>query len=49
MSTHQIQVTVNGVEHRAEVEARLLLVHLLREDLRLPGTHIGCDTPHCGA
>jgi len=49
MSTHSIQVTVNGVEYRAEVEARLLLVHLLRENLRLTGTHIGCDTTHCGA
>ena len=49
MSTHQIQVTVNGVPINAQVEARLLLVHLLRENLRLTGTHIGCDTTHCGA
>jgi carbon-monoxide dehydrogenase small subunit len=49
MSTHQIQVTVNGVAYQAQVEARLLLVHLLRENLRLTGTHIGCDTTHCGA
>jgi aerobic carbon-monoxide dehydrogenase small subunit len=49
MSTHQIKVTVNGTEHKATVEARLLLVHLLREELRLTGTHIGCDTSHCGA
>jgi aerobic carbon-monoxide dehydrogenase small subunit len=49
MSTHNIQVTVNGVAHQAQVEARLLLVHLLRENLRLTGTHIGCDTTHCGA
>ncbi len=49
MSTHQIQVTVNGVPYQAQVEARLLLVHLLRENLRLTGTHIGCDTTHCGA
>ncbi len=49
MSTHAIQVTVNGVSYQAEVEARLLLVHLLRENLRLTGTHIGCDTTHCGA
>lgn len=40
---------VNGVEHAAEVEPRLLLVHFLRENLRLTGTHIGCDTSHCGA
>jgi aerobic carbon-monoxide dehydrogenase small subunit len=49
MSTHSIRVTVNGNEHRAEVEARLLLVHLIRDTLRLTGTHIGCDTTHCGA
>ena len=36
-------------QHRREVESRLLLVHFLREDLRLTGTHIGCDTTHCGA
>jgi carbon-monoxide dehydrogenase small subunit len=44
-----ISVKVNGAEHRAEVEPRLLLVHFLRENLRLTGTHIGCDTSHCGA
>jgi aerobic carbon-monoxide dehydrogenase small subunit len=44
-----IKVKVNGVEHSAEVEPRLLLVHFLRETLRLTGTHIGCDTSHCGA
>lgn len=49
MSRHQISVTVNGTAHRTEVEARLLLVHYLRDELRLTGTHIGCDTTHCGA
>ena len=49
MSTHKISVTVNGAAHEAEVESRLLLVHFLREKLRLTGTHIGCDTTHCGA
>ena len=49
MSTHTITVTVNGEPHTAEVEARLLLVHLIRENLRLTGTHIGCDTSQCGA
>jgi len=49
MSSHSISVTVNGTSHRTEVEARLLLVHYLREQLRLTGTHIGCDTTHCGA
>ena len=49
MSRHDIQLTVNGAAHRVQVESRLLLVHLLRENLRLTGTHIGCDTTHCGA
>jgi aerobic carbon-monoxide dehydrogenase small subunit len=49
MAMHTIKVTVNGEEHQATVESRLLLVHLLRENLRLTGTHIGCDTTHCGA
>jgi aerobic carbon-monoxide dehydrogenase small subunit len=45
----QVQVTINGDKHQAEVEPRLLLVHLIRDVLRLTGTHIGCDTTHCGA
>jgi carbon-monoxide dehydrogenase small subunit len=49
MSTHKIRVTVNGTAHEAEIESRLLLVHFLREDLNLTGTHIGCDTTSCGA
>jgi aerobic carbon-monoxide dehydrogenase small subunit len=49
MATVPIKVTVNGVEHSTEIEPRLLLVHYLRETLRLTGTHIGCDTSHCGA
>jgi carbon-monoxide dehydrogenase small subunit len=49
MSTHPIKVTVNGAVKEAEVEARLLLVHFLRENLNLTGTHIGCDTTSCGA
>jgi carbon-monoxide dehydrogenase small subunit len=49
MATHEIRVKVQGVERRAEVESRLLLVHFLRETLSLTGTHIGCDTTHCGA
>src|SRR5215472_11618394 len=44
-----ITVTVNGRSHSVDVEPRLLLVHLLREDLNLTGTHIGCDTSNCGA
>jgi carbon-monoxide dehydrogenase small subunit len=47
--THEITVTVNGEEHSLEVEPRLLLVHLLREQLALTGTHVGCDTTSCGA
>ncbi|HXX32617.1 MAG TPA: (2Fe-2S)-binding protein [Myxococcaceae bacterium] len=46
---HTIKLTVNGTEQTVTVESRLLLVHLLREELRLTGTHIGCDTTHCGA
>ena len=44
-----ISLKVNGQQHSAEVEARLLLVHFLRETLGLTGTHIGCDTSNCGA
>jgi carbon-monoxide dehydrogenase small subunit len=43
-----ITVTVNGTAHTAEVEPRTLLVHFLREQLNLTGTHIGCDTSTCG-
>jgi len=43
-----IEVTVNGGSRSAAVEARLLLVHFLRETLGLTGTHIGCDTSSCG-
>ncbi|HLB14869.1 MAG TPA: (2Fe-2S)-binding protein [Burkholderiales bacterium] len=49
MAKHRINITVNGTAHAAEVESRLLLVHFIRENLRLTGTHIGCDTSHCGA
>lgn len=45
----EIQVKVNGVEYSNEVEPRLLLVHYLRDVLRLTGTHIGCETSMCGA
>jgi carbon-monoxide dehydrogenase small subunit len=49
MSKHKITVTVNGQPRQAEVPARLLLVHFIRETLGLTGTHIGCDTTSCGA
>ena len=49
MTTTHISVTVNGEAREADVEPRLLLVHLLRENFGLTGTHIGCDTSNCGA
>jgi aerobic carbon-monoxide dehydrogenase small subunit len=49
MARHTIRVRVQGEVREAEVESRLLLVHFLRETLGLTGTHIGCDTTHCGA
>ena len=49
MTTQHISVTVNGEAHEADVEPRLLLVHFLRDTLGLTGTHVGCDTSHCGA
>ncbi|QRP49286.1 (2Fe-2S)-binding protein [Amycolatopsis sp. FDAARGOS 1241] len=45
----RITVTVNGERHVVECEPRLLLAHLLRQGLRLTGTHMGCDTTNCGA
>jgi carbon-monoxide dehydrogenase small subunit len=45
----QVTVKINGVEHTADVEPRLLLVHLIREVFGQTGTHIGCDTTSCGA
>ena len=44
-----VEMTVNGEERRAEVEPRTLLVHFLRDSLRLTGAHIGCETSQCGA
>lgn len=49
MSKHSVTVTINGEEQSAEVDSRLLLVHLIREDFSLTGTHIGCDSTSCGA
>jgi aerobic carbon-monoxide dehydrogenase small subunit len=45
----KINVTVNGVAHQHDVEPRTLLIHYLRETLRLTGAHVGCDTSSCGA
>lgn len=49
MSEHEVTVTINGEKITKKVEARTLLVHFIREDLALTGTHIGCDTTSCGA
>jgi carbon-monoxide dehydrogenase small subunit len=49
MAQHEITIKINGAERQASVESRLLLVHFLRETLAMTGTHIGCDTTHCGA
>ena len=45
----QVNVTVNGKNYTKEVEPRTLLVHLIRDNLGLTGTHVGCDTSSCGA
>ncbi len=44
-----VRLQVNGVDHQLDVEPRLLLVHALRDQLGLTGTHVGCDTSNCGA
>src|SRR5688572_5681572 len=49
MGNVTVNITVNGTNYSREIEARLLLVHFIREDLSLTGTHIGCDTTSCGA
>ena len=46
---HQINVTINKRDYVHEVEPRLLLVHYIRQQCRLTGTHVGCDTGNCGA
>ena len=45
----KVSITVNGTVHAANIDPRTLLVQFLREHLRLPGTHVGCDTSQCGA
>jgi carbon-monoxide dehydrogenase small subunit len=49
VSSKSINVTVNAETYEREVEARRLLIHFLRDDLDLTGSHIGCDTGNCGA
>jgi aerobic-type carbon monoxide dehydrogenase small subunit (CoxS/CutS family) len=49
VSARSISVTINGTTYEREVEARKLLIHFIRDDLDLTGSHIGCDTGNCGA
>ena len=49
MTKHTVTIEINGSSFTREVDSRLLLVHFLRENLQMTGTHIGCDTTHCGA
>ena len=49
MSKHTVTLEINGSSITREVDSRLLLIHFLRETLEMTGTHIGCDTTHCGA
>jgi aerobic-type carbon monoxide dehydrogenase small subunit (CoxS/CutS family) len=49
VASKPIAVTINGELHEREVDVRRLLVHFLRDDLELTGTHVGCDTGNCGA
>jgi aerobic-type carbon monoxide dehydrogenase small subunit (CoxS/CutS family) len=48
-TSRRVAVEVNGVTYERDVEARRLLIHFLRDDIDLTGTHIGCDTGNCGA
>lgn len=49
MAKSSVDMTVNGALVQVQVEPRMLLIHVLREQLNLTGAHIGCDTSHCGA
>jgi carbon-monoxide dehydrogenase small subunit len=49
MSIQKIKVKINGKDHEAAIEPRMLLVHFLRDVLSMTGTHIGCETTSCGA
>ena len=49
MSKHSVSIDINGKTVNKEVDSRMLLVHFIREELQMPGTHIGCDTSSCGA
>ena len=49
MSKHTVNIEINGLNITREVDSRMLLIHFLREELQMTGTHIGCDTSSCGA
>ena len=49
MSKHSVSININGKTVNKEVDSRMLLVHFIREELQMTGTHIGCDTSSCGA
>jgi aerobic-type carbon monoxide dehydrogenase small subunit (CoxS/CutS family) len=49
VTSESVRVEVNGTTYEREVEARRLLIHFLRDDLDLTGSHVGCDTGNCGA
>ena len=49
MSKHTVNIEINGLNITREVDSRMLLIHFLREELQMTGTHIGCDTSRCGA
>ena len=49
MSKHTVSIDINGTTVNKEVDSRMLLVHFIREELQMTGTHIGCDTSSCGA
>ena len=49
MSKHTVSIDINGTNVTKEIDSRMLLVHFIREELQMTGTHIGCDTSSCGA
>ena len=49
MSKHSVKIDINGTTVTKEVDSRMLLIHFIREELQMTGTHIGCDTSSCGA
>jgi len=49
MGTYRSELSVNGAKQSTEIPSQLMMDHLLREELQLSGTHVGCDKTHCGA